>query len=182
MSVLAQPYAEVFILTYRSSFSWLGMRDIGCSLLRLLILTKVNFSRISLRCAEPSVVLLRKTVGSSPRPQVMKNARPKGLTIFMAGDEGFEPPITGPEPVALPLGQSPIAVLLYLKCAKECMPCVATVRCLVTIIFPWKISRPRLNSVTINRLPGFRPCEVPQALLTLGQSPSVGVNSENYTI
>ncbi len=26
----------------------------------------------------------------------------------MAGDEGFEPPITGPEPVALPLGQSPI--------------------------------------------------------------------------
>ena len=27
----------------------------------------------------------------------------------MAGDEGFEPPITGPEPVALPLGQSPLA-------------------------------------------------------------------------
>ena len=26
----------------------------------------------------------------------------------MAGCEGFEPPITGPEPVALPLGQSPI--------------------------------------------------------------------------
>lgn len=26
----------------------------------------------------------------------------------MAGDEGFEPPITGPEPVALPLGQSPV--------------------------------------------------------------------------
>ena len=26
----------------------------------------------------------------------------------MAGDEGFEPPITGPEPVALPLGQSPM--------------------------------------------------------------------------
>ena len=26
----------------------------------------------------------------------------------MAGDEGFEPPITGPEPGALPLGQSPI--------------------------------------------------------------------------
>ena len=38
----------------------------------------------------------------------MKNARLKGLTIFLAGDEGFEPPITGPEPVALPLGQSPI--------------------------------------------------------------------------
>ena len=27
----------------------------------------------------------------------------------MAGDEGFEPPILGPEPSALPLGQSPIA-------------------------------------------------------------------------
>ena len=26
----------------------------------------------------------------------------------LAGDEGFEPPITGPEPVALPLGQSPL--------------------------------------------------------------------------
>jgi hypothetical protein len=28
----------------------------------------------------------------------------------MAGDEGFEPPMTGPEPVALPLGQSPIVI------------------------------------------------------------------------
>ena len=27
--------------------------------------------------------------------------------FHLAGDEGFEPPITGPEPVALPLGQSP---------------------------------------------------------------------------
>ena len=27
---------------------------------------------------------------------------------YLAGDEGLEPPITGPEPVALPLGQSPI--------------------------------------------------------------------------
>jgi hypothetical protein len=26
----------------------------------------------------------------------------------MAGDEGFEPPILGPEPSALPLGQSPL--------------------------------------------------------------------------
>ena len=29
--------------------------------------------------------------------------------MLLAGDEGFEPPITGPEPVALPLGQSPLA-------------------------------------------------------------------------
>ena len=32
--------------------------------------------------------------------------------IFMAGDEGFEPPIPGPEPGALPLGQSPITVVI----------------------------------------------------------------------
>ncbi len=32
----------------------------------------------------------------------------------MAGDEGFEPPITGPEPVALPLGQSPVQVMIIL--------------------------------------------------------------------
>ncbi len=32
----------------------------------------------------------------------------------MAGDEGFEPPITGPEPVALPLGQSPVQVVIIL--------------------------------------------------------------------
>lgn len=29
----------------------------------------------------------------------------------MAGDEGFEPPITGPEPGALPLGQSPMTTV-----------------------------------------------------------------------
>lgn len=29
----------------------------------------------------------------------------------LAGDEGFEPPITGPEPVALPLGQSPLTAV-----------------------------------------------------------------------
>ena len=28
--------------------------------------------------------------------------------LCMAGMEGFEPPITGPEPVALPLGYIPI--------------------------------------------------------------------------
>lgn len=30
----------------------------------------------------------------------------------MARDEGFEPPITGPEPVALPLGQSLTFVMI----------------------------------------------------------------------
>ena len=37
----------------------------------------------------------------------------EGYNNFMAGDEGFEPPITGPEPVALPLGQSPRQLTLY---------------------------------------------------------------------
>jgi hypothetical protein len=36
----------------------------------------------------------------------------------MAGDEGFEPPILGPEPSALPLGQSPSD--LY-QCRYLCM-------------------------------------------------------------
>ncbi len=31
----------------------------------------------------------------------------------MAGDEGFEPPILGPEPSALPLGQSPMISVHY---------------------------------------------------------------------
>ena len=29
------------------------------------------------------------------------------ISIKMAGAEGFEPPITGPKPVALPLGHAP---------------------------------------------------------------------------
>jgi hypothetical protein len=32
----------------------------------------------------------------------------------LAGDEGLEPPILGPEPSALPLGQSPITLKVYL--------------------------------------------------------------------
>lgn len=44
--------------------------------------------------------------------QIQTNAPKFGaflpLLSKLAGDEGFEPPITGPEPVALPLGQSPI--------------------------------------------------------------------------
>ena len=34
----------------------------------------------------------------------------------MAGDEGFEPPIAGPEPAALPLGQSPVGLEDYSIC------------------------------------------------------------------
>lgn len=44
----------------------------------------------------------------------------------MAGDEGFEPPITGPEPGALPLGQSPVQLQIIapqgekLNLSEEC--------------------------------------------------------------
>ncbi len=36
----------------------------------------------------------------------------------MAGDEGFEPPISGPEPGALPLGQSPLLVCTGANCSR----------------------------------------------------------------
>ena len=67
------------------------------SLLRLLILTKVNFFRISLRFAEPPNMFCfaKLPVAWIQTSSVMKIARPKGLTNFMAGMEGFEPPNTG---------------------------------------------------------------------------------------
>ena len=42
---------------------------------------------------------------------------PPGLLSIniMAGDEGFEPPISGPEPGALPLGQSPMNQYILTK-------------------------------------------------------------------
>ncbi len=33
------------------------------------------------------------------------------MSFLLAGDEGFEPPMSGPEPGALPLGQSPTSEL-----------------------------------------------------------------------
>lgn len=39
------------------------------------------------------------------------------FVAILAGDEGFEPPITGPEPVALPLGQSPMEQVDYSRFA-----------------------------------------------------------------
>jgi hypothetical protein len=32
----------------------------------------------------------------------------------MAGEGGFEPPITGPKPVALPLGYSPLKLINFI--------------------------------------------------------------------
>ena len=40
----------------------------------------------------------------------------------VAGDEGFEPPILGPEPSALPLGQSPLAHLIITYLGFEIRP------------------------------------------------------------
>jgi hypothetical protein len=36
----------------------------------------------------------------------------------MAGEEGFEPPILGPEPSALPLGHSPIITPVIILAAR----------------------------------------------------------------
>ena len=41
--------------------------------------------------------------------------RKLALSSLMAGDEGFEPPILGPEPSALPLGQSPLRAVIILS-------------------------------------------------------------------
>ena len=50
--------------------------------------------------------------------------------LILAGDEGFEPPITGPEPAALPLGQSPVfMVLFYPKAGGTVKILIEMVRC-----------------------------------------------------
>ena len=55
----------------------------------------------------PDPALLRQGL-EIQATQANKKAEPMARLFYLAGDEGFEPPITGPEPVALPLGQSPI--------------------------------------------------------------------------
>lgn len=44
--------------------------------------------------------------------KVTENSYELVAVTYVAGDEGLEPPIMGPEPIALPLGQSPLAELL----------------------------------------------------------------------
>ncbi len=48
---------------------------------------------------------------SNPKPEPNKNAHFRER-LYLAGDEGFEPPIVEPESTALPLGQSPLLLLL----------------------------------------------------------------------
>ena len=45
----------------------------------------------------------------STNEKIARESDNSEVFLKMAGDEGFEPPITGPEPVALPLGQSPMS-------------------------------------------------------------------------
>ena len=48
------------------------------------------------------------------KPLIAIKNDPLCESFFMAGDEGFEPPIVEPESTALPLGQSPIANVAWL--------------------------------------------------------------------
>ena len=93
-------------------FVWLGMRD-GARLkprFSVRLQNKMNFVRFlllrSLR-RTPRSLLLTLRGFSVTLSQTTQKARSYDLAFCVAGDEGFEPPITGPEPVALPLGQSP---------------------------------------------------------------------------
>ncbi len=51
----------------------------------------------------------------STNEKIARESDNSKLFLKMAGDEGFEPPIMGPEPSALPLGQSPKCTLNYIK-------------------------------------------------------------------
>ena len=58
----------------------------------------------------------------------MKNARPKGLTIFMAGVEGFEPPNAGTRNQCLTTWRHPIG-------SKDCTPSGPTAQVVVINTF-----------------------------------------------
>lgn len=64
-------------------------------------------SLASLTAPNPATFCFAKPGDRIQQPRTRKNES-IWTRFFVAGDEGFEPPITGPEPVALPLGQSPI--------------------------------------------------------------------------
>jgi hypothetical protein len=74
-------------------------------------------------------------------------------TYFLAGDEGFEPPILGPEPSALPLGQSPIRTSQKIN---------------TQIIKMDSTYLRQARNFSIGKLVaiGRFPCEMPQAYLT----------------
>ena len=65
----------------------------GTGLYRPAILLEIGSSFVAKSEPSKKKALTRPISGNCPN---------------LAGDEGFEPPITGPEPGALPLGQSPI--------------------------------------------------------------------------
>ncbi len=93
---------------------WLGMGDISrfASSSACLKNEQDNFS--ALHYSEPPIRF------ADAKLRALKCLRAKIKTtqqvvLILAGDEGFEPPITGPEPVALPLGQSPICLVSFMS-------------------------------------------------------------------
>jgi hypothetical protein len=58
-------------------------------------------------CKLPQAIFTPILMVGCSRHSSSKKAPTKADAFLLAGDEGFEPPILGPEPSALPLGQSP---------------------------------------------------------------------------
>ena len=80
---------------------------------RDFIFVSIVFKRKS-SCRLPLAIFTPITAAPERRtPHILDTKKPViRPALFVAGDEGFEPPITGPEPVALPLGQSPLACII----------------------------------------------------------------------
>ncbi len=87
---------------------WLGMRDIAfprCSSVALSLELTLRLRRMCELSLHRTLVRIAHSWGSrSPDHQQDKSTDGYADAFILAGDEGFEPPITGPEPVALPLG------------------------------------------------------------------------------
>ncbi len=80
-----------------------------------------------------------------PTFQVMKKARPKGLTYFMAGMEGFEPPNAGTRNQCLTTWRHPITIIItYKMCCCLSFWQIGT-RNHVTVKFILNFLRPRLS-------------------------------------
>jgi hypothetical protein len=90
-------------------FSWLGWRD-STYLRQARNFSIGNLVAVGrLPCELPSGNSHPDPFWSGVRTlsQTMQKDHPNGRSFCMAGEEGFEPPILGPEPSALPLGHSP---------------------------------------------------------------------------
>ena len=127
----------------------------------------------------------------------------------MAGDEGFEPPILGPEPSALPLGQSPMTVLLYPKRGVRIIkyegfrvtfrdPATSTMKTSFQVMIALQIATgnshpdpgtrtqclgtfraPELFLLATSDKSEKLPCDPLLAVFTLGQSPIIMISMES---